>query len=1078
MLIDGTTRTMVHAVQTGRGDAGGARMRRLVFGGLLALILYPTPSPAQESEAQEDQAQEGRAQEGRTQEGNPARASEDTPKGGAPGDLPVLSLPGVAPVPQPPIEARSGPLSPRDKLRQSFLERMSAYYTKALRSRASVGLIPDGEVLFLDLILKRLLLSSGMLGVKSGDTVLFNFTEFLDAVKFAIEVDEEAGTAEGWFRSPDLRFSLDLEARRASVRGRTVSLPVGQVLRTGDGLLVHADLLEDWFGFEIHVDLLRQEARLSSATRLPVEDHLSRVRRFERLSEGTGGTQRLPEIGDPPGLVAAPNLDVQGVVGARGARGEGPEPFGRASIQGGGDLLFASGSFFAAGDGDQGITAARLRLERDDLQRLAPEQPLTAVALGDVRTPRLPLLGGNVEERGITLTNLSGEARAAVGVTDIIGEVTVGWDVELYRNAILIGFEPLNPDGRYEFRDVQLFPGRNVFRIVFYGPQGQVEEETRVVPLSTGTGVGGLPAFTASLTQQGRTLFNPNGASNQPGDGAVRAALDVSFPLADAGFAQLGFLTAANSGGRQTFLSARGTRFLGPVLIDAAAALEASLGNALEILVGGTVKGQQVRATAGLFTDFAPPGLDGEFSRLDLGLSTSGLLAVPVGRGLNYTATADWQSNGLTRTFIQSLSLGTQFGRLNLGTDLQRLAITEIESGEERRTWGGAAQGNLIIGRNVLRLATDFALAPRATPISATGTFALRKWEDVTASFQASRNFAAEITSFDARADWRIGNGFLGPRVAFDTAENFELSLQSRLSLGLSADRPVLSATPLSGRGMVQANVFLDADRDGVRDPDETSLADVTVEATRERLSAATDEGGRAILVGLPAGRRIDVRIADATLAESFLKPSLPGYSVRLRRGQTVTVDLPVVQTGEVEGQVLQREPEGVRAVQSATIVRLLSETGDVVEAVQVALDGFFVASDLPPGQYVLSVDPLSRSFAGAWQNVSIAPERVTVVEPIVLELGAGVQAPEKGKRALAADLGSFRSEFGALAQWQLLKRAFPDETRFLRRVRVGGSGGGVGLTVVSLGGAGRVLALCARLEERLSGCGPRLRTL
>ncbi len=997
--------------------------------------------------------------------------------------LPVLTLPDSIPArirdggaQQP--EAPSRPLSARQRLRKAFLERMKGHYAPAFSGPAAQGYIPDGEILFLDLELKRLLLATGLLGVKAGRTVLLSLAEFSEAVGFAIEVDEETGIARGWFRTPQARFMLDFEARQATIRGRTTSWPVGQVLMTADGLLVHASLLEAWFGIEINVDLLRQRARLSSAARLPIEDHLNRVRRFERLSDATGSTTPLPRVEAPPVIAAPPNLDIQAVSGFRSTSNT-QGPFARGSLQGGGDLLYASSTFFAAGNDEDGLTNARLRLERDDLRALMPGQPLTAASIGDVRTARLPLLGGNVEERGIVITNLSGDQGVSVGVTDIIGDVTVGWDVELYRNAVLIGFESENTDGRYEFREVQLFPGQNVFRLVFYGPQGQVEEETRIIPLSSGAGAGGIPAFSASLTQQGRTLIDLTDTEPAPGSGSLRAVVDVSLPLPQAGFAQLGYMSLRNEAERQHYLVARGTRFVGPVLLDASAALNDALGSTFEVLAGGTAKGQQIRGSLGLLRDYAPPGQTNILDRLDLGVSVNGLLPAPVGQGVSYAIQSDWQTGPASRTLINTVGLGSQVGRFGFGTDIQQSRVTDRAEGLTRTTWGGTAQSSFLFGRNVLRGSTDFVLAPEVRPITAGATLALRGWENVSASLQASRNFAAGVTSLDARADWRLGSGFFGPRVAYDTADNLEISVQSRLSLGLSADDLVLSNTPLAGRGMVQAHVFLDMNRDGVLSEGETRLADVTVEAVRERRSATTDEDGRAVLIGLPAGRKIDVRISDKTLAESFLKPAVPGYSVRLRRGQTVTIDLPVVQTGEVEGQVFQKEPEGIRPVQRATIVRLLSDTGKVIESVPVALDGFFVMSNVAPGDYVLSVDPISGPFAGAWQKITVAPERVSVAEDVFLERNRAFGLGESG---FSVNLGSFRSEFGAWAQWRLLKAAYPEETRHLWRVRKGRQQklgkDRVALTLVSAGGAGRLLSLCARLKDRIKTCEPRLRTL
>ena len=58
------------------------------------------------------------------------------------------------------------------------------------------------------------------------------------------------------------------------------------------------------------------------------------------------------------------------------------------------------------------------------------------------------------------------------------GDLPEGWEVELYQNRALIGFQQSRPDGLYEFNNVPLVFGLNEFRLVFYGPQGQRREET------------------------------------------------------------------------------------------------------------------------------------------------------------------------------------------------------------------------------------------------------------------------------------------------------------------------------------------------------------------------------------------------------------------------------------------------------------------------------------------------------------------------------------------------------------------------------------------------------------------------
>jgi len=57
------------------------------------------------------------------------------------------------------------------------------------------------------------------------------------------------------------------------------------------------------------------------------------------------------------------------------------------------------------------------------------------------------------------------------------GDLPPGWDVELYFNEALVGFQTSRADGRYSFDDQPLVYGPNEFRLVFHGPLGQQRVE-------------------------------------------------------------------------------------------------------------------------------------------------------------------------------------------------------------------------------------------------------------------------------------------------------------------------------------------------------------------------------------------------------------------------------------------------------------------------------------------------------------------------------------------------------------------------------------------------------------------------
>ncbi len=74
--------------------------------------------------------------------------------------------------------------------------------------------------------------------------------------------------------------------------------------------------------------------------------------------------------------------------------------------------------------------------------------------------------------------------------TEIQGDSHPGWDVELYRNDAYLDIRHVGVDGRYDFGKVDLILGTNNFKLIFYSPQGERTEETRLVNVDPLAAVG------------------------------------------------------------------------------------------------------------------------------------------------------------------------------------------------------------------------------------------------------------------------------------------------------------------------------------------------------------------------------------------------------------------------------------------------------------------------------------------------------------------------------------------------------------------------------------------------------------
>ena len=105
---------------------------------------------------------------------------------------------------------------------------------------------------------------------------------------------------------------------------------------------------------------------------------------------------------------------------------------------------------------------------------------------GDINTTDIPLTGDSRQELGFRASNsLLGLSQSQFQTIDINGDAIPGWDVELYRQNILLGALVVEDDGFYEFADVQLFANDNEFELFFYGPQGEIRTRDVNVPVAS-----------------------------------------------------------------------------------------------------------------------------------------------------------------------------------------------------------------------------------------------------------------------------------------------------------------------------------------------------------------------------------------------------------------------------------------------------------------------------------------------------------------------------------------------------------------------------------------------------------------
>ncbi len=786
-----------------------------------------------------------------------------------------------------------------------------------------------------------------------GDTLLLPLRPLFEALGMAIRVEPDKGMAEGSFGDPPQRFRLDLNRARVEVGKRVLVLEPEDLLAQGDHWYVSPETLATWFPADFRI-----------AYRDLAVDVVPRSRRFtvaaaaETAREPTPGTHRAPagRYQATPYRAVGPRTTEIGL-GYSIHRSSG----GKATVGGDyallseGDLGFMASKVYLAGDDNDHLSNVRLSLQRDDPSAgmLGPLHA-THLALGDVLTPDMPLLGDRALERGIVLRNGDSDEGYAFDSASLTGESLPGWDLEVYRNGSLIAYTTVGRDGRYQLDRLPLFYGNNAFELVFYGPNGQERHETRSYYVGPGMLPAGRLLYRVGATQKERRLIDATDNAVYSSDrNSARLLGGFDLGLTDS----LGLATAIRSaqlGGTRRNVLDLGLRGAWPGLFLAADALHDTAGGDAWRLLGHAPLGQfDLRAdylnSRGYLSD-DPLDLTNPL-RWRAGLALSGY-AGPTQLILS-------ANRELRRDYAQSWFQGTlsrRVGALYFSNDL-KLIDRNVAGSHSAITQGGIeAVGHFE--PLFLRARLDYNLQPALGVESLLLSSRLRLDDSTSLNFDITRRAGLNPsgdTRFSAGLNWDLQSIIITPTIAYDTGGNYYGYLTANLSLGPDPRSGALVASSgrQSGRGAARVRVFEDRDGNGHFSAGDVPVAGARVAAVQDERGAVSRSDGIAALPDLAAYRRTDLQVertGDPALAAG------PPVSVVPRPGAVSEVDLPLTPTAQIRGRVLRESAAKRRAPVANAEVLLEDPLGRVLRQTHSDAQGAYAFTGVPLGSYRVAV--------------------------------------------------------------------------------------------------------------------------
>ncbi len=726
---------------------------------------------------------------------------------------------------------------------------------------------------------------------------------------FAILDSEESVYLAVYLNQRMLTEVIEAKEMKGSVYFKLNDMAIlfGAPLPEDKDAIATSEALEKIYPAKFNYSKKHQALLVEGKGKLPIEQKWERERRQKMLSRN-GITDETPIVNFDYGLLGPPSFDLSASYLKNGREDI------NYSFKGGMEALYGTASIFGRGVGDDELTDLRLAWEKLHSDWFTQ--------LGDVFAPPIELVAQAEAGRGINFSNVPIENATQFGTDTITGDLLDGWEVELYRGTTLLDVRRSDGSGRFIFRDVPLLFGENNIILKFYGPQGQFRQESRPVNIGRGMAPEGTMWSRFSFTEQGRNLFLGRNSQTRGHIEGFRGYGEVFYGLS-----------------KRLTLTSSVTSFMSATL------------------------DRRTLGKAGFLTSYFGSSLKFDFLADDndgYGIQSS-LFSRFMGWGVQYDHVEFFDlRTDLEPNLKRSRKLRMYRGFRNVFVDLsaqqrvQTFDVTRYEynakvsgnvgpvllTNDWNANYGGGTdftRGNLLANGRVmpnllLRANVNYEVDPEVEFRSIQTTLDYRPRKDMTLRLNVVKNLIDQKDYVISQSILWEGNKVgLGLTASYSTVQDFQViasvtfSLSPKLSGGYQMNR-----NPSTNVGTVNVRVFLDHDQDGKYD----SETDELLKSIRlKNRSEESDRNGMIAVKG-PAYRLAHIRIDENSLPDPFMVTA-PSVAVRPRPTHINTMNIPVWETGEIEGQA---EP--------GELVELI-DGGKVIATTHAEFDGFFLFEKL-----------------------------------------------------------------------------------------------------------------------------------
>ncbi len=553
----------------------------------------------------------------------------------------------------------------------------------------------------------------------------------------------------------------------------------------------------------------------------------------------------------------------------------------------------------------------------------------------------------------------------------------LGWEVELYRNEELLGYQNQSNNGYFEFADIPLLLGKNKFKLVFYGPQGQTKEKEEIIFFNGNILNRGKGRLRLNYIHKNRYLIQtrPSPRSSSRGHNAF---IEAGYGLTD--FLTLNVSAMADSlelyeDWPPQEMYRKDKEYVAGDLSLFAYGIFSSIGTVVDL--------EKSVATLNFYGQTSLWDWDVAFEHIHYGravlsrnlfnnttmenettlrvnkvLSPFHLISIPFSYSLhhfsilNHAGTQTEHTVSVSQTLPYNIYLNAQYMHYDYynGSFNRQLMLT----------------ANRIYGPWTLRGSTTYNFTyDRMYNVEFTAHRSLSDRLKFGARYAYQSRSLSEHNYeglYSANLSYLTKYGYLSFEAGTSNRHNTYAFIGYNVSFVPDwLNRSIYTTgSKVQGTGAISSFAYMDTNGNGRFDTDEETLpaADFTVKPhVNVYDSHKHTKEGNTLLTHVSAYRDVDIDVDISNVDDTLSLLNTAGTrTIKLRPAQVMYLSFPIVGTGDLEGTVYKVDAKGKRVPFRGALVNLYKD-GQLVGNKVSEYDGYYSFPQVPLGTYQIRLD-------------------------------------------------------------------------------------------------------------------------